>query len=81
MLDKKGRPVRESTTSDLELLAAIHEAWHYHPNWHLGQLIQKAANIPVGTRVAVEFAHDESLLAGLKALVPDDWEIELDNQA
>ena len=81
MLDKKGRPMREAPKSDLELITALIKAWRYHPSWHLGQLVQKAANIPVGTRVAVEFAHDESLLAGLKALVPDDWEIELDNQA
>lgn len=82
MLDRKGRPLRTADSKPREeLFAAIVEAWSFHPEWHLGQLLQKASNITVGTRTAIEFMSDDNLARGLQALVPDEWEIELDGQA
>ena len=61
-----------------ETLDAVREAWAHHQNWSLGRLLGSAASIQRGQlRVSPVGLTDEELTVGLKALIPEDWEIEL----
>ena len=61
----------------LNLLAEVEIAWGYHPDWSLGKLLQSAASIARGQiRLNPAVVSDEELGAGLRALVPDEWETQ-----
>lgn len=64
------------------MLDAIQRARSYHPQWTLGRLMGHAACIARGQlNVSPTSVLDSELLAGLKALVPDAWEIQEDSEA
>lgn len=59
-------------------LDVVREAWAYHQDWTLGKLLQSAASISRGQlRLNPGVVTDAELVAGLKALIPDEWEEEL----
>lgn len=60
------------------MLDAVREAWVHHQNWSLGRLLQSAASISRGQlRMNPGSLTDEEILVGLRALIPDEWEQEL----
>lgn len=64
-----------------ELIQAIVVAWEYHPNRPLGKMLSAAMNISRGElRSNPAFAGDAELLEGLRALVPDEWEQDIEKQ-
>lgn len=68
---------RENLARQLDILAEVEVAWGYHPDWTLGKLLQSAASIARGQiRLNPGVVTDEELSHGLRALVPDDWEME-----
>lgn len=63
------------------LVEALVVAWAFHPKRSLGQMLSAAMNISRGElRSNPAFAEDAELLEGLRALVPDEWEQEKDNE-
>lgn len=67
--------------SHRDMIAALTDALDYHPNTPLGKLISNAVNISRGQLQSnPAFATDAEILNGLKALKPDDWEIEKDKE-
>lgn len=69
---------KRSTTA---VVKALGEAVKHHPNTPVGKLIANAVNISRGQAQSnPAFAADSEVLAGLKALVPSDWEQEKDRE-
>lgn len=76
-LDKKGRPISMlSQYERRELMGELLGIWEAHPRWNFGQLVDKVSRIHAGTSVTLAKVTDEEMKVGLKALVPDDWEVE-----
>lgn len=70
-----------SKRSTAAVVKALSEAVKHHPNTPVGKLIGNAVNISRGqTQSNPAFAADSEVLAGLKALVPSDWEQEKDRE-
>lgn len=81
-VDRRKRPI--STLSPQErkfMLETLLGVWNDHPRWGLGQLVTKAASIVPGERVSIEKATDQSIMAGLEALIPAGWEVEHEGAA
>lgn len=76
-LDKKGRPVSMlSQYERRELLGELLGVWEAHPRWGLGQLVSKVSLIGAGCKVDLAKQVDGEIVSGIRALVPDDWEVE-----
>lgn len=62
-----------------ETLAALAEAWDFHPDWGIGRLVHSAAAIVRGQiQVHIPGVSDAEIEGGLKALIPSEWELEKD---
>lgn len=68
---------RDPRERQLDVIAEVDTAWVYHQDWSLGKLLQSAASIARGqVRLNPAVVSDEELIAGLRALVPDEWETQ-----
>lgn len=59
-----------------EFVSELLGVWEAHPRWGFGQLVAKASLIAEGCKVDLSKQDDTSVLSGIRALVPDDWEVE-----
>ena len=70
-------PAEDFTDLQREIAKALGRVMLHHPSWEVTRIISNASDVIKGAyHASPRGTSDGDLLRGLKALVPEEWELE-----